>query len=80
MADKDSIIVAIELGTSRISGIAGKRKDGSMQILAYAEEKTTSCVKRGIVHNIDKTTQSIKSIIIVDAVRQIDGVIRVDVV
>ena len=63
MADKDSIIVAIELGTSRISGIAGKRKDGSMQILAYAEEKTTSCVKRGIVHNIDKTTQSIKSII-----------------
>jgi len=63
MADKDSIIVAIELGTSRISGIAGKRKDGSMQILAYAEEKTTACVKRGIVHNIDKTTQSIKSVI-----------------
>ena len=63
MADKDSIIVAIELGTSRISGIAGKRKDGSMQILAYAEERTTACVKRGIVHNIDKTTQSIKSVI-----------------
>ena len=63
MADKDSIIVAIELGTTRISGIAGKRKDGSIQVLAYAEEKTTACVKRGIVHNIDKTTQCIKSVL-----------------
>lgn len=63
MAEKDSIIVAIELGTTRISGIAGKRKDGNIQVLAYAEEKTTACVKRGIVHNIDKTTQCIKSVI-----------------
>ena len=57
---KDPIIVAVELGTSRISGIAGKRKDGSFQILAYAEEQTTACLKRGIVYNVEKTTQSIK--------------------
>lgn len=60
---KDNIIVAIELGTSRISGIAGKQKDGSFQILAYAEEHTTACLKRGIVYNVEKTTQSIKNVV-----------------
>ena len=50
-SDKD-FIVAIELGSSKICGIAGKKKDGTMQILAYAEEKTAGCVKRGVVYNI----------------------------
>lgn len=60
--DKD-FIVAIELGSSKISGIAGRKKDGTMQILAYAEEKTTACIKRGIVYNIEKTYQCINNII-----------------
>lgn len=61
-SDKD-FIVAIELGSSKIAGIAGKKKDGTMQILAYAEEKTAGCVKRGVVYNIEKTYQSINTII-----------------
>ncbi|MBQ6751755.1 MAG: cell division protein FtsA [Bacteroidaceae bacterium] len=60
--DKD-FIVAIELGSSRIAGVAGKKKDGTMQILAYAEEKTAGCVKRGVVYNIEKTYQCVNSII-----------------
>ena len=63
MVEQEAIIVAIELGSSKISGIAGKMKDGTMQILAYAEDKTTDCVKRGVVYNIEKTTLSIKTII-----------------
>ena len=64
LENKDAIIVAIELGTSRISGIAGKKKDGGIQIIAYAEEPTNaSCIKRGHVYNIEKTTQGIKSVI-----------------
>ena len=59
----EPIIVAIELGTFRISGIAGKKKDGNLQVLAYAEELSAGCVKRGIVYNIEKTTQCIRSII-----------------
>lgn len=62
MSDKE-FIVAIELGSSKISGIAGKKKDGTMQILAYAEEKTAGCVKRGVVYNIEKTYQSVNNII-----------------
>ena len=61
-SDKD-FIVAIELGSSKISGIAGKKKDGTMQILAYAEEKTAGCVKRRVVYNIEKTYQSVNTII-----------------
>lgn len=62
LSEKD-FIVAIELGSSKISGIAGRKKDGTMQILAYAEEKTTACIKRGVVYNIEKTYQSINNII-----------------
>lgn len=61
-SDKD-FIVAIELGSSKIAGIAGRKKDGTMHILAYAEEKTTDCVKRGVVYNIEKTYQSINTVI-----------------
>lgn len=64
-ASEKDFIVAIELGSSKISGVAGRRNnDGTMQILAYATEKvTTPCIKRGLVYNIDKTTQSISNII-----------------
>lgn len=61
--NRESIIVAIELGSSRIAGIAGKMKDGTMQVVAYAEDRTTDCIKRGIVYNIEKTTQSIRNVI-----------------
>lgn len=61
-SDKD-FIVAIELGSSKICGIAGKKKDGTMHILAYAEEQTAGCVKRGVVYNIEKTYQSVNNII-----------------
>lgn len=60
--DKD-FIVAIELGSSRIAGIVGKKKDGTMNVLAYAEENTPGCIKRGIVFNVEKTYQSINNII-----------------
>ena len=63
MNEQQNIIVAIELGSSKIAGIAGKMKDGNMQILAYAEEKSNDCVKRGVVYNIEKTTQNIKSVV-----------------
>lgn len=57
-------IVAIELGSTEITGIAGKKNaDGSVNILAYAAEKSSDCIKKGVIYNIDKTTQRIISII-----------------
>ena len=57
-------IVAIELGSSKISGIAGKKlPDGSIQILAMASENASDGIRKGVIYNLDKTTQSLTSII-----------------
>ena len=62
-AEKD-IIVAVELGSTAILAIAGKRQpDGSMRVLAIAQEDATNCIRKGIVDNIDKTTQTISNVI-----------------
>ena len=62
-ADKE-IIVALEFGTSAIRGIAGKKKaDGSIQILDIEQEYVTDAIQRGIIYNIDKTTQAITNIV-----------------
>lgn len=57
-------IVAIELGSSKISGIAGRKlPDGSIQVLATANENASGCIRKGVIYNLDKTTQSLTSII-----------------
>lgn len=57
-------IVAIELGSTKITGVAGKKNaDGSIQILAYASEYSADCIKKGAIYNLDKTTQRLTSVI-----------------
>ena len=57
-------IVAIELGSSKIVGIAGKKlPDGSIQVLATANENASGCIRKGVIYNLDKTTLSLTSII-----------------
>ena len=57
-------IVAIELGSSKMTGIAGKKNlDGSIQVLACVKEDSSSCIHKGVVYNIDKTAQSLTSIV-----------------
>ena len=56
--------VAIELGSSKITGIAGQKKmDGSINVLAIATEEASTCIRKGVVYNIDKTNQCIRNII-----------------
>ena len=41
-------IAAIELGSSKITGVAGKKNsDGSMQVLAYAQEDSSTFIRKG---------------------------------
>jgi len=57
-------IVAIELGSSRMTGIAGKKNlDGSITVLAVVTEDASSCIRKGIVYNIDKTAQCLTNIV-----------------
>lgn len=57
-------IVAIELGSSKITGVAGKKNlDGSISILAVVQEDSTSCIRKGVVYNIDKTVLCLTNIV-----------------
>lgn len=60
----NDLIVAIELGSSKIAGAVGrKRSDGSLQVMAYASEPVSGFVRRGVVYNIDKTAQCLTDLI-----------------
>lgn len=64
MATEKEIIVALELATTAIRAIAGQRMpDGTMQVLSIAQENASNCVRKGIVDNIDKTTQAISRVV-----------------
>ncbi len=63
MPAKD-FIVAIELGSSKLRGIAGrKNNDGSISVYATASEDSSSYIKKGIAYNIEKTVQGITNVI-----------------
>ena len=63
MAAKE-FIVAIELESSKMTGIAGQKNlDGSIQILAVVKEDSSSFIRKGVVYNIDKTAQCLSSIV-----------------
>lgn len=64
MVSTKDFIAAIELGSSKIVGMAGKKNsDGSIQVLAYAKEESSSFIRKGVIFNLDKTAQSLTSII-----------------
>ena len=57
-------IVAIELGSSKMTGIAGKKNlDGSIQVLACVKEDSSTFIRKGYVYNIDKTAQCLTNIV-----------------
>ena len=57
-------IAAIELGSSKMAGIAGKKNsDGSIQVLAYACEEAASFVHKGCIYNIDKAAHALTSVV-----------------
>lgn len=57
-------IVAIELGSSVFRGIAGKKNlDGSITVQALVKEDASQCIRKGVVNNIDKTANCLRSIV-----------------
>ena len=56
MGVEKDIIVAVELASTAIRAIAGKKEpDGTMQILAVAQDEAINTIHKGVVDNIDKT-------------------------
>ena len=57
-------IVAIDLGTSHITGIVGEKKtNGTFSIVAYETVETDTCLHRGIIYNSDNTTTCIDNLL-----------------
>lgn len=57
-------IVAIELGSSKITGVAGQKNlDGSINVLAVASEESSSFIRKGAVYNINNTALAINNIV-----------------
>jgi len=64
MAEFKDFIVAIELGSSKVTGIAGQKKpDGSISVLALVREDSSSFIRKGVVYNIDKTAQCLTAVV-----------------
>ncbi|MDY2606134.1 MAG: cell division protein FtsA [Alloprevotella sp.] len=62
MTHEDHFIVAIELGSSKITAIAGRKQpDGNILILAYVQEPSESFIRKGRIYNFNKTTSCIES-------------------
>ena len=60
---ENNIIVAFELGSSKIAGVAAqKNPDGSLKIKAYAHKDSGEFIRKGTVSNVDKTVAALKEI------------------
>lgn len=64
MAYTDFIAV-IDLGSSHMVGMVGvKSQKGTLSIIAYEVEDSSSCIRRGCVYNVDETANKIKRLIL----------------
>lgn len=62
--EQTGFIVGIDLGTSKIVGLLGRKNEqGVVSILASESIPSDTCVKHGVVYNIDETAGKIKKII-----------------
>ncbi len=63
MATEELNIIAIELGSSKVIGVAGvKRLDGKIEVKAHVQQDATTFMRKGIINNADLATTCIKGI------------------
>lgn len=62
--ENTGFIVSIDLGTSKIVGLLGRKNEqGVISILASETIASDGCVRNGVVYNIDETAGKIKKLI-----------------
>ena len=63
MAGEDNFYVAIVLGSSKITAVAGRKQpDGAIRVLAYAQEPSGTFIRKGRINNVTKMKQCIINI------------------
>ena len=56
-------IVALELGSSKVSGAVAVENYEGINVIAYASEPVNGFIAKGVVRNIDETSKCLTSII-----------------
>lgn len=63
MATEELNIIAIELGSSKVVGVAGtKRLDGKINVTAHVQQDASTFIRKGIIYNADLAASCIKNI------------------
>ena len=64
MATEELNIIAIELGSSKVIGLAGaKRLDGKIKVTAHVQQDSATFIRKGIIYNADLAALCIQNII-----------------
>jgi cell division protein FtsA len=57
-------IAAIDLGTSKITGVVGRKNaDNVVSMLACESVPSSNCIRRGVVHNIDEVGAKVRKVV-----------------
>ena len=63
MAQSDNFIVAMELGSSKVTAVAGqKQADGAIKVLAYTQEPSDYFIRKGAINNLDKMSMCVANV------------------
>ena len=76
---EEKIIIALEIGSSKIKGATGSvGPDGALNVKAVEEEPITDIVRYGCIRNIVETAQAVRNVISRleqrEAPRKVEGV------
>ena len=64
MAAEEMNIIAIELGSSKVIGVAGtKRSDGKIEVTAHVQQDASKFIRKGLIYNADLAVSCVKNII-----------------
>lgn len=61
--NSNPIVAAIEIGSSKISGMAGQKCDNCLKVLSYSSVRCSDSVHYGAVYNMQKTADHIVAVI-----------------
>lgn len=63
MPTEDNFIVAIEIGSSNVTAVAGRKQpDGVINVRAFVQEKSKDFIRKGRINNFTKMTSCIEGI------------------
>lgn len=63
MPTEDNFIVAIEIGSSNVTAVAGRKQpDGIINVRAFVQEKSKDFIRKGRINNFTKMTTCIEGI------------------